>query len=670
MKHDEHKTKQIHLGVNAKLIGLLLPTVAAVLALILFLIYFNVSHIVLTKSEELLQSNSNSVVNGVTAWMNKVITALDTERDTLEFVQFHPQQELDYIRHTANRYEAFPAGIYIASLDGKLVHSSFVPGPEYNIFEKIWFQEGMKSEEFIFGAVDFDENSQSNVVNAYGMMKDRMGNVSGVAAADIYLDAISDIVRQVQLEQTGGMFLVDTLTNTIIGHKDAALVGSSLGNQDSSLYTSVAQLIGSGSLGLQSCTDENSQEIYLNLTAVPDSSWIAVAHVPRSEVMADMTALTCNIIVIAVISIIVLFVLVLVLVRRVIIRPVKRIDAVARRIAQGELNASIDYHSSDEFGQLAANFNKTVSRLRSYVDYIDEISMVLKEIAHGNLDFKLTYDYIGEFAKVKQSLLDISTSLSATLGEIDQAASEVSLGSNQVSNGAQSVSQGTTEQASAVQELAATIAEISSHVEQNAISAGQASQKANQVESEIEVSNQRMQKMLSAMSDINACSAEIGKIIKAIEDISFQTNILALNAAVEAARAGVAGKGFAVVAEEVRSLAEQSAQATQNTAALIQNSLHAVENGANIADETAQALAAVISGVQQVTKSVDQISEASANQAQSIAQVTLGIEQVSSVVQTNSATAEQSAAASEELSAQAQQLKSLVGRFQLVSEKL
>lgn len=662
---EEPAKNKIRLGISAKLMAVLLPTVAAVLALILALIYFNVANIVQTKSEDLLQSNSQSVVNGVTAWMNRVLTALEEERDTLEYFKMDSQQELDYIKHTANQYEAFPAGIYVATTGGELKHSSFVPGPEFNVFEKPWYIDGIKSEKFIFGSVYFDEDSQSYVVGASGVLKNQNKDVVGVAAADIYLDAISTIVSQVQLEQTGGMFLVDSLTNTIIGHRDAALVGTALDGQDSPLYASVSRLIQNNASGLQSCIDESGAEIYLNLAAVPDSSWISIAYVPRSEVMASMNTLTRNIIIIALISITVLFLAVLMLVRRIIIHPVKSIDNVALRIAQGDLDSSIDYRSGDEFGQLAVNFNQTVSRLRSYVDYIDEISKVLNKMSQGDLNIQLTYDYVGEFAKVKQSLLEISDSLSTTIGAIDRASGEVSLGSEQVAGGAQSLSQGATEQASAVQELAATISEISSQIERNAQSAKQASQKANEVESEIEVSNQRMQRMLSAMADINNCSGEISKIIKAIEDISFQTNILALNAAVEAARAGEAGKGFAVVADEVRSLAGQSAEAAKNTTLLIQNSLRAVENGTNIATETAQALAEVVSGVQQVTKSIDLISEESVSQAMSITQVTRGIDQVASVVQTTSATAEESAAASEELSGQAQQLKNLVGRFHL-----
>ena len=369
------------------------------------------------------------------------------------------------------------------------------------------------------------------------------------------------------------------------------------------------------------------------------------------------------------IIIVIIAVVISIFIVRGISKPVSEMDHVAKLIADGDLNTSIHYQSTNELGRLAGNFNKTVTRLKEYVDYINEISYVLDEIAGGNLVFKLTYDYKGEFAKVKKAFENISESLNATMSQINEASEQVASGSDQVSSGAQALSQGATQQASSVQELAATINEISGQVKRNADNAVQANSIAVMAGNEIMQSNDQMQKMIEAMHEINNSSNEIGKIIKTIEDIAFQTNILALNAAVEAARAGAAGKGFAVVADEVRNLASKSSSASKDTAVLIEGSIKAVENGVQIAEDTAKMLANSVEGAKNVAQVVDTISNESKKQADSIAQVTLGIDQISAVVQTNSATAEESAAASEELSGQAQLLKSLVSKFKLKDSK-
>ncbi len=372
-----------------------------------------------------------------------------------------------------------------------------------------------------------------------------------------------------------------------------------------------------------------------------------------------------RIVIIALVVIAVLSVLMAVYIIKSVNTPVKELDGVARKIAEGDLDQNITYKSKDELGTLAVNFNKTVGRLRNYVSYINEISNVLRQIAGGNLVFDLTLNYEGEFAKVKQALEEISHSLNDTLGQINQAADQVSSGSDQVSSGAQALSQGATEQASSIEELAATINEISAQVKDTAANANEVRKQTDQTGDQVATSNEQMQEMIAAMTEISDKSGQISRIIKTIEDIAFQTNILALNAAVEAARAGEAGKGFAVVADEVRNLASKSSEASKSTAALIEGTVQAVEKGTEIANATAESLFAVVESTKGVVSSVDKIASAADQQAESIAQVTLGIDQISSVVQTNSATAEESAAASEELSSQAQVMKGLVGRFTL-----
>ncbi len=426
-------------------------------------------------------------------------------------------------------------------------------------------------------------------------------------------------------------------------------------------------------LSRENKTDE-AMEIVLGTISLYDSvSDILLDVVEYNKEGADEANLDGNrlyaeagkVVVIALLVIGVLSVLMALYIIKSINRPVKELDSVARKIAEGDLDQNITYSSRDELGTLSVNFNKTVGRLRNYVSYINEISGVLRQIAGGNLVFDLTLNYEGEFAKVKQALEEISLSLNDTLGQINQAADQVSSGSDQVSSGAQALSQGATEQASSIQELAATINEISTQVKETAANANEVRRQTDVTGEQVTTSNAQMQEMISAMTEISDKSGQISKIIKTIEDIAFQTNILALNAAVEAARAGEAGKGFAVVADEVRNLASKSAEASKSTAALIEDTVEAVEKGTEIANSTAESLFAVVESTKGVVASVDKIASTADQQADSVAQVTLGIDQISSVVQTNSATAEESAAASEELSSQAQVMKGLVGRFKL-----
>ena len=343
------------------------------------------------------------------------------------------------------------------------------------------------------------------------------------------------------------------------------------------------------------------------------------------------------------------------------------ITGISKRIAQGELQLSIDEKTltRDEIGQLSKAMGQILFRLGEYRGYIGEIASVLETMKQGDMTIRLTQAYEGEFASVKAALLGISSSLSQTLTMINTAAEQVATGSAQVAGGAQALAAGSTEQASAIEELSISIAKVAGQAEENSASVKTATEYVAQSSGFLRDGSEHMAKLTGAMANIGAASSQIANITKVIEDIAFQTNILALNAAIEAARAGSAGKGFAVVADEVRNLAAKSAEAARQTAELIQRSTVTVHEGAQIASQTAQILQSVEEKDAQVSESISRIEQASLQQAAAIDQIKQGLQQVSSVVQTNAATAEENSATSEEMSAQAGALRDEVGKFKL-----
>lgn len=348
-------------------------------------------------------------------------------------------------------------------------------------------------------------------------------------------------------------------------------------------------------------------------------------------------------------------------------RPIKEIEIAANKMAEGNLDAEVNYTSKDELGSLSSSIRTLIHTLQNI---IGDVSFLLSEMSNGNfvISSKDPNQYVGDFNGILLSMRKLRDDLNGTLSQINRSADQVSLTSDQVSSGAQALSQGAAEQAFSIEKLAATINDISFQVKENAQSAQQGNQLVAYAGDKIEESNRQMQELITAMAEISEKSGQIRKIIKTIEDIAFQTNILALNAAVEAARAGEAGKGFSAVAQEVRNLADMSAKSSKSTSSLITGSIHAVERGTKLATEAAHTLVEVVTSAKQIVDVVNNVSRASNEQADSIALVTQGIDQISGVVQMNSATAEESAAASEELSGQAQMLKNLVDQFNLIQQ--
>lgn len=650
-------------GITGKLASAIVVSVIIAVAILLGVVYVQMSRTLLDKSEDLLQTTTDRTVQETRAWINRTLTMLETQRDTIQYEDMEVPAMMDYVRHTAGQNDAYPAGLYVALTDGTLYHSSFVPGPDYDPLGKTWYQDGIKSDAFMFGDTYLDEDSQSYVVGASGVLKSRDGSVRGVAAADVSLDSISQIVSQVQIEDTGGIFLVDTRTDTIIGHKDKTITGQILSQMKDGMYAYASQQIRSGKAGLS--LYENT---YIQVANVPGCDWMAVAYVSRAEVLEELLQLTASMLLVAAVAILVLIILVVIQVRRVIGRPVMELSMVATQIAEGQLNQTIHYHSRDELGVLADDFNRVTVRLRDYVIYITEIAEKLREIASGNLAFTLENEYSGEFQKIKAALDEISRSLNAAMGQLQAASRDVAAGAEQVSAGAMTLSQGSTEQSAEVDTLAEHISAVSDSVHKIAKGAQEASLISQQVKTGILSSNEKMQNMTVVIQRISEKSTEIHKIVKTIEDIAFQTNILALNAAVEAARAGSAGKGFAVVADEVRALAGKSSAAAQETTVLLSQTVASMDEGVRAAQDTADSMLKVVNHADEMSKLIDGIANYTKEQDANTEEITRGIQQISTVVQTNVSTAEASAAASEELSGQALMLRELVAKFRLLDQ--
>ncbi|MEC5114394.1 methyl-accepting chemotaxis protein [Xanthomonas oryzae] len=340
-----------------------------------------------------------------------------------------------------------------------------------------------------------------------------------------------------------------------------------------------------------------------------------------------------------------------------------------KQLAQAAANG--DFTARGNAEQFQFDFRVMVESLNTLMATADgnlqSLSGLLQSIAAGDLTARMSGQYQGVFAQMRDDANATAEQLASIVGRIQIAADAIGLASGEIASGNQDLSQRTEQQAANLEETAASMEELTSTVKQNAEHASQANQLAIGAAAVASQGGDVVAKVVTTMSDIQGSSKKIAEIISVIDGIAFQTNILALNAAVEAARAGEQGRGFAVVASEVRTLAQRSAGAAKEIKHLIDDSVEKVTHGATLVDQAGTTMAEIVASVQRVTNIMGEISSASQEQYAGIEQVNQTVTQMDETIQQNAALVEEATAAARAMEEQAQQLTEAVAVFKVAA---
>ncbi|WP_431049512.1 methyl-accepting chemotaxis protein [Xanthomonas oryzae] len=341
-----------------------------------------------------------------------------------------------------------------------------------------------------------------------------------------------------------------------------------------------------------------------------------------------------------------------------------------KQLAQAAANG--DFTARGNAEQFQYDFRVMVESLNTLMATADgnlqSLSGLLQSIAAGDLTARMSGDFHGVFAQMRDDANATATQLAEIVNGIKQSAVSIKGAASEIASGNQDLSQRTEQQAASLEETAASMEELTSTVKQNAENARQANQLAIGAASVASQGGEIVGKVVQTMSGIEASSKKIADIISVIDGIAFQTNILALNAAVEAARAGEQGRGFAVVASEVRTLAQRSSGAAKEIKELIDDSVQRVTDGSVLVHSAGTTMGEIVASVQRVTDIMGEISAASQEQSAGIEQVNQTVTQMDETTQQNAALVEEATAAARAMEEQAQQLTEAVALFRLSND--
>lgn len=638
--------KKSNISIKAKLLGIIIPVVIAIILILVFTAYHVSSGIIESYSQNLLESSVNSQASKIEAWLEENLASMQMAKTMIE--KLHPDEaQLQTILDASCGYsENYPEGLFLADANGSFLKGTDSKKQEPNPKESMWYQEGMTRVNMAVGSAHQNPDG-TNVVSASGLLNDGSDTVR-VIAADMTLDRISVIVNSFIEMHDAEAFLVDKDSSVILASRDSDLISKTLGaDGQSAFYKDVEKKVSGKSYDF--CTLDGNMTVFKEVNG---TNWLLVSYVPTNVVLADLVGLRNLMIIFSIISILVLCVLIE-RVTHVVIRPVKEMTRVITSMASGDFTVSMKVKGNDEIAVMGRSVEHFIASMKEMIRQMGHVSDRLEKQAGSSKNVS------GEMNSAANIQSQSMTELNATVDQLSVSVNEIAQNATQLAG----VVADTKEDSDKVEDKMRTTVEVSEKGKADMESVGNALHN-------IEISIHNLEE---AVDKVGTASGEIVDIIKLIGDIAEETNLLSLNASIEAARAGEAGRGFAVVASQIGVLAKNSADSVAHITSLINEINGLVDDAVKQGRSSASDIESSADLIHTAVDTFDQIFQNIQETSHLIEGVVEKINQVDQVATNVAAISEEQAASSDEILATSesmlQQAKSISKNSEQVEEE-
>lgn len=614
--------KKGNISIKAKLLGIIIPVVIAIILILVFTAYHVSSGIIESYSKNLLESSVNSQASKIEAWLEENLASMQMAKNMIE--KLHPDEaQLQTILDASCGYsENYPDGLFLADANGSFLKGTDSKKQEPNPKESMWYQEGMTRVNMAVGSAHQNPDG-TNVVSASGLLNDGLDTVR-VIAADMTLDRISVIVNSFIEMHDAEAFLVDKDSSVILASRDSDLISKTLGaDGQSAFYKDVEKKVSGKSYDF--CTLDGNMTVFKEVNG---TNWLLVSYVPTNVVLADLVGLRNLMIIFSIISILVLCVLIE-RVTHVVIRPVKEMTRVITSMASGDFTVSMKVKGNDEIAVMGRSVEHFIASMKEMIRQMGHVSDRLEKQAGSSKNVS------GEMNSAANIQSQSMTELNATVDQLSVSVNEIAQNATQLAG----VVADTKEDSDKVEDKMRTTVEVSEKGKADMESVGNALHN-------IEISIHNLEE---AVDKVGTASGEIVDIIKLIGDIAEETNLLSLNASIEAARAGEAGRGFAVVASQIGVLAKNSADSVAHITSLINEINGLVDDAVKQAGSSASDIESSADLIHTAVDTFDQIFQNIQETSHLIESVVEKINQVDQVATNVAAISEEQAASSDEI---------------------
>lgn len=269
----------------------------------------------------------------------------------------------------------------------------YVSDPSYDVKIRPWYNVAINNQKAAFTSIYLEWETKEYVISS--ILALREDNIPyGFLAVDTKFDSLPEIFNDIDVGESGSIFLVDD-SGRYIFHPNSEMILENSIHDNSDLLSPYSNIIFDEKEGFREITI-NGEEWYLAYYPATESGWLTISLINKAENQEGLLSFTIILISIFFVAIIILLMIIYLTVKKVTL-PIHEITEYSNQVSSGNFFHDLPSaytNRDDEIADLSKSF-------LIITDVFREKNMVLEaSIEEKNREIKQQYQYIMENEKL------------------------------------------------------------------------------------------------------------------------------------------------------------------------------------------------------------------------------------------------------------------------------